>query len=151
EWGRVLLGAIGCFLLAWLGLSLASRIDAPLLWLADALLIVLVLDRTGRDLAVNLTMGAAGILFASLLVTETPAEAVLVAFASVLHVMLARFLLLRFAPHAPRLETAEALVHLLLWSALLSPLPGALAMTGTALIGDGASSALQAFIAWWIA
>ena len=151
EWGRILLGAIGCFLLTWLGLGLATRIEAPLLWLADALLIVVVLDRSGRDLAVNLTAGAAGILFASLLAMGAPTEAMLVTLASILHVALARFLLLRFAPHAPHLKTAEALVHLLLWGALLSPMLGALVVSGTVLFGDGASSALQVFVGWWIA
>ena len=152
EWGRILLGGIGCFLLAWISLALAAKVDGSPLWLADALLIFLVLDRSGRALAVNLAVGATGILIAYLLVAEAfVAPAVLLALASILHVALARFLLVRFAPEAARLETARALVHLLLWSALLSPIAGAIVMASAALSGDGSLSAMQGFVFWWIA
>lgn len=152
DWGRILLGGIACFLLAWISLALAAMVNGAPLWLADALLIFLVLDRSGRALAVNLAAGAIGILIAYLLVAKafvTPA--LLLALASALHVALARFLLGRFAPEAVRLETARALVHLLLWCALLSPIAGAIVMAGAALSGDGSLSATQGFVFWWIA
>ncbi|WP_119299923.1 PAS domain S-box protein [Dongia deserti] len=152
EWGRVLLGGVGCFLLAWLSLAMASGIDGSPLWLADALLIFLVLDRADHALAINLAAGALGMLLAYLLVAGPfVAPAVLVPVAGVLHAALARFLLVRFAPDAVRLATAGALVQVLLWTALLSPIAGAVVMAGVALSGDGSLPATQAFLAWWIA
>lgn len=152
EWGRVLLGGIGSFLLAWAGLALAAKAYGLPLWLADALLIFLVLDRSGRALALSLAAGAIGILLAYLLVAETfAAPALLVTAASILHVALARFLLVRFAPEAPRLETTGALGHLLLWCALLSPIAGAAVIAGVALPADGWMPATQGFVFWWSA
>ncbi len=138
EWGRILLGGIGCFLLAWISLGLAAKVGGSPLWLADALLIFLVLDRSGNALAGHLVAGAAGIVTAYFLLTGAfVAPAALLAVGSILHVALARLLLLRFAPDAARLESAGALAHLLLWSALLTPIAGALVMTGVALTNDG--------------
>jgi PAS domain S-box-containing protein len=149
-WGRILLGGLGCFLLAWAGLVLAGKLGGPSLWLVDALLLFLVLDRSGRVLDGLLLAGGAGILLACLLVTRAfVAPALLVAVASLLHVAIGRFLLIRFAPAAPRLETPAALARLLLWCALLSPLAGALVMAGMALAGDGSLSMTHAFISWW--
>ena len=54
QWGRILLGGIGCFLLAWAGLGKVG--SAIPLWLPDALLIVLVLDQSGRALAAGLIL-----------------------------------------------------------------------------------------------
>jgi PAS domain S-box-containing protein len=152
EWGRILLGGLGSFLLAWLSLGIAPGIAAAPLWLADALLICLALDRAGRDLAVGLAAGGAGILLACLLVAGALVVAVaLVPIASILHVALARFLLLRLAPESPRLATPGALAHVLLWSALVSPVPAAFVMAGSALSGDGSLTAAQAMVAWWVA
>jgi PAS domain S-box-containing protein len=152
EWGRILLGGIGGFLLAWLSLGVAPGIAAAPLWLADALLICVVLDRAGRELAACLVAGGIGILIACLLVAGAFVVAVtLVPIASILHVALARFLLLRFAPDSPRLATPGALAHVLLWSALISPVPGAFVMAGGALAGDGSLPAAQALVAWWVA
>lgn len=152
EWGRILLGGIGCFLLAWASLGLIASIDGPLLWLADALLIFLVLHRSGHALAIRLAAGGIGILLGCLLVAgSSVAPALLVAAAGLAHVVLARFLLVRFAPEAPRLETAGALVHLLLWCALLSPIAGAVVMAGATLAGGEWLSATQGFVEWWAA
>lgn len=152
QWGRILLGGIGCFLLAWIWMALAATVGGSWLWLVDALLIFLVLDRSGRALAVYLAAGAIGILLAYLLAAQAFAvSALLLAAASVLHVALARFLLVRFAPQAARLETAGALVHLLLWSALLTPIAGAVVMAGGVLSGNGWLLATQGFVEWWIA
>ena len=152
EWARILLAGIGGFLLAWVSLELASPVGGAPLWLPDALLIYLVLDRSRRALAVNLAAGAIGILLAALVAPGAQvATAVLLAAASILHVALARFLLLRLAARSARLESAAALAHLLLWSALVSPILGAVAMSSAALAGDGSLSALEAFVSWWIA
>ena len=152
EWGRILLGGIGCFLLAWIWVGLSATVGGSWLWLVDALLIFLVLDRSGRALAIYLAAGAIAILLAYVVATKAfVAPALLLAMASILHVALARFLLVRFAPGAARLETAAALVHLLLWCALLSPIAGAVVMAGIALPGDGWLPAAQRFVEWWIA
>ena len=99
EWGRVLLAGFGCFLLAWLSLWLASPTGGMLLWLPDALLIHLAMDRSGRALGAMLAAGAIGIVFATLPAGgAVNGTAVLLAAASILHVALARFLLLRYAP-----------------------------------------------------
>jgi two-component system, sensor histidine kinase len=149
EWGRILLGGVGCFLLAWI-----SLIASAALWPVDAVLIFLVLDRSGRALAGYLVAGAAGIVAGFLLragLTGTVvAPAVLLAVGSILHVALARFLLLRFAPDAARLESAGALAHLMLWSALLTPIAGALVMTGRALAYDGPFPVAEIFVSWWV-
>jgi len=150
HWGRILLGGLGCFLLAWAGLELAAKLGGPSLWLVDALLIFLVLHRSGRVLDGLLLAGGAGILLAyGVMARAFVAPALLVAVASLLHVVIGRFLLIRFAPAAARLETPAALVHVLLWCALLSPLAGALVMSGVALAGDGSLSLAQAFVSWW--
>ena len=152
QWGRILLGGVGCFLLAWISLGLAAKVGGAPLWLADALLIFLVLDRSGNALAGHLVAGAAGIVIAYLLLTGAfVAPAALLAVGSILHVALARLLLRRFAPDAARLESAGALAHLLLWSALLTPIAGALVMTGVALTNDGLFSAADIFVSWWVA
>jgi two-component system, sensor histidine kinase len=152
EWGRILLGGFGSFLLAWLSLGVAPGIAAAPLWLVDALLICLALDRAGRELAAGLAAGGIGIFVACLLVGGAFVVAVvLVPIASILHVALARFLLLRFAPESPRLTTPGALAHVLLWSALVSPIPGAFIVAGVALSGDGSLPATQALVAWWVA
>jgi PAS domain S-box-containing protein len=149
HWGRILLGGLGCFLLAWTGLELADKLGGPPLWLADAFLIFLVLHRSGRVVD-GLLAGGAGILVAYVLVARAfVAPALLVTVASLLHVAIGRFLVIRFAPAAPRLETPAALAHLLLWCALLSPLAGALVMSGVALAGDGSLPLAQAFVSWW--
>jgi PAS domain S-box-containing protein len=152
EWGRILLGGIGCFLLAWI-----SLVGGAALWLADALLIFLVLGRSGNALAGHLVAGAAGIVAGYLLLTRLTgtfvAPVALLAVGSILHVVLARFLLLRFAPAAARLESAGALAHLLLWSALLTPIAGALVITGGALTYDtydGSFPVAEIFISWWV-
>ncbi len=136
EWGRILLGGIGCFLLAWVSLA-----GGAALWLADALLIFLVLGRSGSALAGHLLAGGTGIVAGYLLMTGLTgpfvAPASGLAVGSILHVALARLLLRQFAPEAARLESAGALAHLLLWSALLTPIAGALVMTGGALILPG--------------
>lgn len=153
EWGRILLGGIGCFLLAWISLGLAPKVHASPLWLADALLIFLVLDRSGRTLAINLAAGGAGIALAYFLGADgfVAWALLLVTAASLLHAAIARFLLVRFAPDAARLETAGALVHLLLWSALLSPIAGAAVVAGAALYADEWRSVTEGFVYWWIA
>src|SRR4030095_2916539 len=144
QWGRILLGGIGCFLLAWISLSLAAKVGGAPLWLVDALLIFLVLDRSGNALAGHLVAGAAGIVVAYLLLTGAfVAPAALLAVGSMLHVALARLLLRRFAPDAARLESAGALAHLLLWSALLTSIASALVMTGVALTNDGLFSVAE--------
>ena len=150
EWGRILLGGVGCFLLAWISLA-----GGAALWLADALLIFLVLGRSGNALAGHLVAGAAGIVAGYLLMTRLTgpfvAPAALLAVGSILHVALARFLLLRFAPAAARLESAGALAHLLLWSALLTPIAGALVMTGGALIYAWRGlPVVEIFVSWWL-
>jgi PAS domain S-box-containing protein len=150
EWGRILLGGIGCFLLAWVSLVMAVRVDVAPLWLVDALLIFLVLHRSDHALAIRLAVGGIGILLAYLLVAGSlVAPALLVTAASLVHVAIARFLLVRFAPEAPRLETAGALVHVLLWCALLSPIAGAIVMAVATLAGDGWLSTSQGFVYWW--
>src|SRR5688572_9435478 len=151
EWGRILLAGVGCFLLAWI-----SLVSGAALWLADAVLIFLVLSRSGNALAGHLVAGAAGIFAGYLLMTRLTgtfvAPAALLAVGSILHVVLARFLLLRFAPAAARLESAGALAHLLLWSALLTPIAGALVMTGLALINDGRFPVVtDIFVSMWVA
>jgi PAS domain S-box-containing protein len=151
EWGRILLGGIGCFLLAGIWMGLAATIGGSWLWSVDALLIFLVLDRSGRVIAIYLAAGAAAILLAYVVVAGTfSVPALLLAAASILHVALARFLLVRFAPQAARLETAGALAHLLLGCALLSPVAGALVMAGVALSGSGWPSAAHGSVEWWI-
>jgi PAS domain S-box-containing protein len=156
ELGRILLGGLGCSVLAWISLSLAAKVGGAPLWLADALLIFLVLDRSGTALAARLVAGAAGIVVAYLLLTRLTGTfvvlAALLAAGSILHVALARFLLRRFAPEAARLESAGALAHLLLWSALLTPIAGALVMTGVALINDGRFPVVtEIFVSRWVA
>ncbi len=151
EWGRILLAGVGCFLLAWI-----SLVSGAALWLADAVLIFLVLSRSGNALAGHLVAGAAGIFAGYLLMTRLTgtfvAPAALLAVGSILHVVIARFLLLRFAPAAARLESAGALAHLLLWSALLTPIAGALVMTGLALINDGRFPVVtEIFVSMWVA
>lgn len=152
EWGRILLGGVGCFLLTWISLGVAAKVGGAPLWLADALLIFLVLGRSGNALAAHLVAGAAGIVAGYFLLTAAfVAPAALLAVGSILHVALARLLLGRFAPEAARLESAGALANLLLWSALLSPIAGALVMTGVALTNDGSFLIAEIFVSWWIA
>jgi PAS domain S-box-containing protein len=139
-------------LLAWISLGVAAKLGGAPLWLADALLIFLVLDRSGNALAAHLVAGAAGIVAGYFLLTGAfVAPAALLAAGSILHVALARWLLLRFAPAAARLESAGALASLLLWSALLAPIGGALVMTGLALTGDGSLLVTEIFVSWWVA
>ena len=148
DWGRILLGGVGCFFLAWISLA-----GGAALWLADALLIFLVLDRSGGALAAHLAAGGIGIAAGYLVMTGpdgwlvTPAAGL--AVGSILHVALARSVLRRFAPQAARLQSAGALAHLLLWSALLTPIAGALLMTGVFLAYDPSFPAAETFIAWW--
>jgi PAS domain S-box-containing protein len=151
EWRRSLLAGIGCFLLTWLSLWLTSPVTGSQLWLPDALLIYLALDQSGRALGINLAAGAIGILLAALLAADASiAPALLLTAASILHVATARFLLLRFAPDSARLESTAALARLLLWSAVFSPILGAIVMSSAAFAGGG-SLALEAFVSWWIA
>jgi PAS domain S-box-containing protein len=153
EWGRILLGGLGCFVLAWISLSLAAKVGGAPLWLVDALLIFLVLGRSGNALAAYLVVGAAGIIAGYLLLARAfVAPAALLALGSILHVALARLLLHRFAPEAARLGSAGALAHLLLWSALLTPIAGALVMTGVAWTNDGRFPVVaEIFVSWWVA
>ena len=153
EWGRILLGGVGCFLLTWVSLA-----GGAALWLADAMLLFLVLGRSGSALAGHLLAGGAGIAAGYLLMTGLTgpyvAPASGLAVGSILHVALARLLLRRFAPEAARLESAGALAHLLLWSALLTPIAGALVMTGGALIFawtyDASLPVVETFVSWWL-
>jgi two-component system, sensor histidine kinase len=149
EWGRILLGGVGCFLLAWI-----SLVSGAVLWLVDALLIFLVLGRSGGALAGPLVAGAAGIVAGYALRTELigafVAPAALLAVGSILHVALARFLLLRFAPDAERLESAGALAHLLLWSALPTPIVGALVVAGGTLTYGGIFPVAEVFVSWLV-
>jgi PAS domain S-box-containing protein len=152
EWGRILLGGVGCFVLAWISLGLAAQAGGAPLWPVDALLIVLVLGRSGNALAAHLVVGAAGIVAGYVLLTGAfVAPAALLAVGSILHVALARFLLLRFAPDAARLGSAGALAHLLLWSALLTSVAGALVFAGGALADAGLLVAAEIFVSWWVA
>ncbi|HEV8389225.1 MAG TPA: PAS domain S-box protein [Dongiaceae bacterium] len=152
ELGRILLGGVGCFLLAWIPMGFAAIAGGWWLWLVDALLIFLVLDRSGRTLAIDLAVAAMVILLAYFLVAHAlTVPALVLAAASILHVAVARLLLVRFAPDAAQLETAGALAHLLLWCALLSPIAGALVLAGAALPGHGWLSATQLFVEWWVA
>ncbi|MEZ5833754.1 MAG: PAS domain S-box protein [Dongiaceae bacterium] len=148
EWGRILLGGIGCFLLAWADLGLAAAAGGSPLWLADGLLIFLVLDRTGGALFASFSTGAIGILLGAFSAEQAFAPlAVLIVVACGVHVALARFLLRRFAPEAARLQTARALAHLLLWGALLSSIAGALTMA----LPFGEEVPTPGFVSWWLA
>ena len=153
EWGRILLGGVGCVLLTWISLSLAATVGGGTpLWPVDALLIVLVLSRSGTVLAAHLVVGAAGIVAGYVLLTGAfVAPAALLAVGSILHVALARLLLLRFAPDAARLGSTGALANLLLWSALLTPIAGALVFAAGALPDDGSLVAAEIFVSWWVA
>lgn len=152
EWGRVLLGGIGCFLLAWISLGVAAKVGGAPLWLADALLISLVLGRPGKALAGHLVAGAAGILAAYLLLARVfVPTAALLAAASMLHVALSWLLLRRFAPDAARIQSAAALAHLLLWSVLLTPAAGAVVFAGGAWADHGLRAAEEILVSWWIA
>ena len=147
QWGRILLGGIGCFLLAWAGLETAG--SATPLWLPDALLIALALDQSGRALQAGLIAGFTGIAAAYFAATGAlAAPGLLVAAASVLHAALARVLLMRLAPAAPRLDGPWALVHLLLWCALASPLPAA-ALAAIPSATGGWARGIQDFVSWW--
>jgi PAS domain S-box-containing protein len=151
EWSRILLGGLGCFALAWISLGLAAEAHGAPLWLADALLIVLVLGRSGPVLAAQLAAGAAGIIAGYVLLTGGfVAPAALIAGGSILHVALARWLLLRFAPDAARLGSAGALAQLLLWSALLTPIAGAL-VVAVGILSDDAPLVPEMFVSWWVA
>jgi len=151
EWGRILLGGIGCFLLAWAALALTAKVGGSPLWLADGLLIFLMLGQSGRALAYTVVAGAAGIPLAHLLVTNSlAAPGLFLAVGSALHVALASYLLRRLSPTAPRLETAGALAQLLLWCALLSPIAGAVVMC-ISLAADGWTHAIHGFVFWWTA
>jgi PAS domain S-box-containing protein len=156
EWRRILLAGMGCFLLTWLSRWLALPAGGSPLWFPDALLIYLALERRGSAWGIELAAGAIGILIGVLLAAGgvfAPAGllmAVLLTAASILHVVPARFLLLQFAPDAARVEGTGALAHVLLWSALVSPVLGAIIMSGAAFASD-APSPLEAFVSWWIA
>ena len=152
EWGRILLGGLGCFLLAWISLGLAAKVGGAPLWLADALLIFLVLGRSGNALATHLVVGAVGIIAGYVLLAGAfVAPAAILAVGSILHVALARLLLLRFAPDTARLKSAGALANLLLWGVLLTPIAGALVMTGLAFSNDGSFLVAEIFVSWWVA
>lgn len=149
EWGRILTGGIGCFLLALAALALNSA--GVLLWLADALLIFLVLDRPSRSLAMILAAGATGIALAWMAFPETSVtQGLFLALGSVLHAASAQYLLRRFSPTAVRLDTARSLAHLLLWCALLSPITGAVIMA-VSLAPVGWAAAAHGFVSWWLA
>ncbi len=151
EWGRILLGGIGCFLLAWAGLALDAKVDSLPIWLADALLIFLVLGRpTGTGAAV-LAAGAIGIFAAHLPQGTMVMIAASNAAASVLVALLACWGLARLAPEAARLESAGALVRLLLWSGALPPLAGALLIATGTIAAGRPELAISAFANWWCA
>ncbi|HSE74564.1 MAG TPA: hypothetical protein VLB05_08630, partial [Dongiaceae bacterium] len=149
QWGRILLGGIGCFLLAWAGLGKVG--SAIPLWLPDALLIVLVLDQSGRALAAGLIAGFAGIVLADVAVAGAPTvPGLLLAAASGLHAALARVLLTRVAPAARYLDAPGALARLLLWCALVTPLPAA-ALAAIPAAAAGWVQAVHGFVFWWLA
>ena len=120
----ILLGGIGCFLLAWI-----SLVGGAALWLADALLIFLVLGRSGNALAGHLVAGAAGIVGTLPLNDRIDRNVRRAGRRAGSRKHSARracsIPAARFAPKAAPLESAGALAHLLLWSALLTPIAGA--------------------------
>ena len=149
--GRVLLGGLGCFLLAWAGLVLDAKVGGLPLWLADALLIFLVLGRSGTSLAAVLAAGAIGILVSHWVHGHTIAATVAHTAAAVAEALIARWALARFAPSAARLENAGSLVRLLLWAAALPAVAGA-GLAGLGAVADGHSElAVPAFANWWCA
>jgi integral membrane sensor domain MASE1 len=74
----------------------------------------------------------------------------LVAAASGLHAALARVLLMRVAPAARYPDAPGALARLLLWCALVSPLPAA-ALAAIPAATAGWAPAVQGFVFWWLA
>jgi PAS domain S-box-containing protein len=151
EWGRILLGGVGCFLLAWISLELAPEPDGLPLWLADALLICLVLGQSGARLALTILAGVAGIFLAQLLSGAEPFSAGLSAAGIALSGVIARSGLARFAPAAAQLATAGALVRLLLWSAVLAPVGHALPVAAESLAAGDWLQAMFDFANWWCA
>ncbi len=125
SWGRILLGGLGCCVLAWGGLLLDARLGGMPLWLADALLIFLVLHGSGAALAATLAAGAAGIMAGHWLNGAAAPATFVHGAAAIVEALIARWALARFAPGAMQLENAGALVRLLLWGAALPPVAGA--------------------------
>lgn len=97
---RILIGGLGCFLLAWAGLALDAKVDGLPLWLADGLLIFLVVGRPFGAVAAVLAAGAIGVFAAHLPQGTAIPIAVSQAAASVLAALLARWGLARLAPVA---------------------------------------------------
>jgi PAS domain S-box-containing protein len=151
EWGRILLGGVGCFLLAWAGFGLATELNVPPLWLADAMLIFMVLGRSGGMLAATLLAGAIGIFIGHLPTGATAMAGVTHALAALSEALLARWALAHFAPAATRPETAGALVRLLLWGAALPAIAGALPIAIGAIAAGSPESATATFGNWWCA
>lgn len=146
---RVLLGGLGCFMLAWAGLALDARVGGLPLWLADALLVFLALGRSGAALAAILAAGAIGILAGHWTHGAAAAFAIAHTGAAVAEAVIARWALGRFAPQASRLENAGSLVRLLLWAVVLPPVAGAVLAGLGAIAAGTVELAVSAFANWW--
>ncbi|HSE75378.1 MAG TPA: PAS domain S-box protein, partial [Dongiaceae bacterium] len=101
--------------------------------------------------AAGLIAGFAGIVLADVAIAGAPTVPGLVlAAASGLHAALARVLLMRVAPAAQYLDAPGALARLLLWCAVVSPLPAA-ALAAIPAATAGWVQAVQGFVFWWLA
>jgi PAS domain S-box-containing protein len=151
EWSRILLGGLGYFVLAWAGLVLNAKVGGMPLWLADALLIFLVVGRSGTSLAGVLAAGAFGVLASHWAQGAALALGITHTAAAVAETLIARWALARFAPNAARLENAGALVRLLLWGATLPPVAGAILVALGTIAGGQPAIAVASFANWWCA
>jgi PAS domain S-box-containing protein len=151
EWSRILLGGLGCFVLAWAGLVLDAKVGGMPLWLADALLIFLVLGRSGASLAGVLAAGAIGVLASHWAHGAAIGPTVAHTAAAVADALIARWALSRFAPNAIRLGNAGALVQLLLCAGVLPPIAGAMLAAFGAIAGGQPDIAVASFANWWCA
>ena len=151
KWSRILLGGLGCFVLAWAGLVLDAKVGGMPLWLADALLVFLVVGRSGASFAAVLAAGTLGVLASHWAHGAAVAPTIAHAAAALVEALIARWALARFAPDAPRLETAGALVRLLLGGAVLPPAAGAVLAAGGAIAGGQPELTVAAFANWWCA
>ena len=151
KWSRILLGGLGCFVLAWAGLVLDAKVGGMPLWLADALLVFLVVGRSGASFAAVLAAGTLGVLASHWAHGAAVAPTIAHAAAAVVEALIARWALARFAPDAPRLETAGALVRLLLGGAVLPPAAGAVLAAVGAIAGGQPELTVAAFANWWCA
>ena len=151
DWSRILLGGLGCFALAWAGLVLDAKVGGMPIWLADALLIFLVVGCSRSSLAAVLAAGVLGVLAGHWAQGDALAPAIAHAAAAVAETLIARWTLARFAPDAARLENAGALVRLLLWGAFLPPIAGAVLAALGAIAGGQPDLAVAVFANWWCA